>query len=104
MNIPSIPHLTSSTLARLMSDADWLVDGLLGTGLSRPVEGPLYIGDRAMNRSGKPIFALDLPSGLDADTGQPWALPFAPRPRRHLWRPNSALASPARANTLVRSP
>jgi NAD(P)H-hydrate epimerase len=25
----------------------------------------------AMNQAGKPIFALDLPSGLDADTGQP---------------------------------
>jgi NAD(P)H-hydrate epimerase len=24
-----------------------------------------------MNRSGKPIFALDLPSGMDADTGRP---------------------------------
>jgi len=47
------------------------VDGLLGTGLSRPVEGRLRAVIEAMNRSGKPIFALDLPSGLDADTGQP---------------------------------
>ncbi len=47
------------------------MDGLLGTGLSRPVEGPLATVIEAMNRSGKPIFALDLPSGLDADTGPP---------------------------------
>ncbi len=50
---------------------DWLVNGLLGTGLSRPVEGPLGIVIEAINHSGKPVFALDLPSGLDADTGRP---------------------------------
>lgn len=55
----------------LLAAADWLVDGLLGTGLSRPVEGPLHIVIEAMNGSGKPILALDLPSGLDADSGQP---------------------------------
>jgi len=55
----------------LLADADWLVDGLLGTGLSRPVEGPLKAVIEAINQSGKPAFALDLPSGLDADTGQP---------------------------------
>src|SRR5262249_40165941 len=47
------------------------VDGLLGTGLSRPVEGPLRTVIEAINRSGKPVLALDLPSGLDADTGRP---------------------------------
>ena len=51
--------------------ADWLVDGLLGTGLTRPVEGLLARAIASMNRSRLPILALDLPSGLDADTGQP---------------------------------
>ncbi|HZW29998.1 MAG TPA: NAD(P)H-hydrate epimerase [Isosphaeraceae bacterium] len=60
-----------AALLPLLADADWLVDGLLGTGLSRPVEGPLRTVIEAVNQSGKPIFALDLPSGLDADTGQP---------------------------------
>jgi NAD(P)H-hydrate epimerase len=63
--------LDSAKLASLVADADWLVDGLLGTGVSRPVEGPLRDVIELLNRSGKPIFALDLPSGLDADTGQP---------------------------------
>ena len=48
-----------------------MVDALLGTGLTRPVEGTLQAVIEAMNRSGKPILALDLPSGLDADSGQP---------------------------------
>lgn len=58
-------------LDALLADADWLVDGLLGTGLTRPVEGTLRGVIEAMNRCGKPILALDLPSGLDADTGKP---------------------------------
>ena len=63
--------LDPAMLRALLADADWLVDGLLGTGLSRPVEGPLKAVIEAINASGKPVFALDLPSGLDADTGQP---------------------------------
>jgi NAD(P)H-hydrate epimerase len=63
-----------AALSPLLADTDWLVDGLLGTGLSRPVEGPLRTVIEAMNHSGKPILALDLPSGLDADTGQPLGL------------------------------
>jgi len=69
--IPGDSELDPTQLAALLADADWLVDGLLGTGLSRSVEGPLRTVIEAMNRSGKPVFALDLPSGLDADTGQP---------------------------------
>ncbi len=55
----------------LWDGADWLVDGLLGTGLARPVEGLLARAIASMNRSKVPILALDLPSGLDADTGEP---------------------------------
>jgi NAD(P)H-hydrate epimerase len=68
---PSDSELRLSTLAGLMREAEWLVDGILGTGLSRPVEGSLRSVIELMNLSGKPIFALDVPSGLDADTGQP---------------------------------
>jgi NAD(P)H-hydrate epimerase len=62
---------SSEQLDALFASADWIVDGLLGTGLTRTVEGPLRTAIEAMNRSGKPVLALDLPSGLDADTGQP---------------------------------
>lgn len=54
-----------------LSESDWVVDALLGTGLTRPVEGILNAAIALLNRSGKPILALDLPSGLDADTGRP---------------------------------
>ena len=60
-----------NSLAEILAGADWIVDGLLGTGLSRPVLGLLRTAMDAMNAAGKPILALDLPSGLDADTGVP---------------------------------
>jgi NAD(P)H-hydrate epimerase len=68
---PNQSDLEFGPLAAIIATTDWLVDGLLGTGLARPVEGPLRALIELMNSSGKPILALDLPSGLDADTGRP---------------------------------
>jgi NAD(P)H-hydrate epimerase len=65
------PSITPGRLDALLAGTDWVVDALLGTGLTRPVEGILRAVIMAMNHSGKPILALDLPSGLDADSGQP---------------------------------
>jgi len=64
---PATPDL----LEALFETQDWVVDALLGTGLTRPVEELLRSVIEGLNRSGKPVLALDLPSGLDADTGQP---------------------------------
>jgi NAD(P)H-hydrate epimerase len=68
------PSVTPARLDALLAGADWLVDALLGTGLTRPVEGTLRTVIEAVNRSRKPVLALDLPSGLDADSGQPLAV------------------------------
>ena len=49
--------------------SDVIVDGLFGTGITRAITGePARLIQRA-NASGVPILALDIPSGLDADTG-----------------------------------
>lgn len=47
-----------------------VVDALFGTGLARPLEGPVAMGVDAVAESGATVFAVDLPSGLDADTGE----------------------------------
>ena len=49
--------------------ADVVVDALLGTGLSREVSDEYYTVIKAINACGKPILALDIPSGLNANTG-----------------------------------
>ncbi len=43
----------------------WVVDGLFGLGTVRPLEGPAAIWVEALNATGLPVLALDLPSGLD---------------------------------------
>lgn len=50
--------------------SDVLVDALLGTGLDRPVEGLWAEAIRAVNAQSSPVLAVDIPSGLHADTGQ----------------------------------
>lgn len=50
--------------------ADLLVDGLLGTGLSREVSGDFALAIKKINAwVNTPVLALDIPSGLNADTG-----------------------------------
>lgn len=47
-----------------------IVDALLGTGLNREVSGLLAAAVTTINRSRAPVIALDIPSGLNADTGK----------------------------------
>lgn len=69
--IPQEAVADATGLDARIAAAGWVVDGLLGTGLTRPVEGPIRDAIEALNRSGRPVLALDLPSGLDADSGRP---------------------------------
>lgn len=51
--------------------AVWAVDALFGTGLSKPLGPPFDWVAQMMNESGKNVLAIDIPSGLDCDTGEP---------------------------------
>lgn len=50
-------------------NADVLVDALLGTGLDRPVTGLYAEAIQTINSHSSPVIAVDIPSGLNADTG-----------------------------------
>lgn len=55
-------------------DDELQIDALLGTGLDRPIEGVYAVAVGALvaaRRAGARIFAVDIPSGLDADKGRP---------------------------------
>jgi NAD(P)H-hydrate epimerase len=52
-----------------LTDATLVVDGLFGTGLDRPITGGYADAITAIDAAAAPLVALDLPSGLDADTG-----------------------------------
>src|SRR5712671_5329247 len=60
-----VEPLAAATLA----DADLIIDALFGAGLSRPLGGMAAEVVAAINSSGKPIVAVDVPSGLDGTTG-----------------------------------
>lgn len=63
-----------SRLIELLNGADWVVDALFGTGLSRPLEGATREAIELVNTSKRHVLALDVPSGLDAETGEPLGL------------------------------
>ena len=48
-----------------------VVDGLFGIGLNRPLTDDWKKIIQAVNESGIPVLAVDVPSGLNADTGEP---------------------------------
>lgn len=52
------------------ADREILIDALFGVGLNRPVEGRAKDLIVRMNESGRPIVSADLPSGLQADSGE----------------------------------
>jgi NAD(P)H-hydrate epimerase len=57
-------------LGAWLAAADVVVDALLGTGLSGEVRPPYAAAIAALNAAGRPVVAVDLPSGLDADDGR----------------------------------
>lgn len=60
---------TSAFDQSALADCEVLVDAIFGTGLARPVEGEAARAIATMNASGRPVLAIDVPSGLAADTG-----------------------------------
>jgi NAD(P)H-hydrate epimerase len=60
--------------ADLLQDADVVVDAMFGIGLARAVSDRAEAAIMALHQCGAPVLALDLPSGLDADSGRVWGV------------------------------
>ncbi|MEQ8785991.1 MAG: NAD(P)H-hydrate epimerase [Pirellulaceae bacterium] len=63
-------------LQQQLDGADWIVDALLGTGAKGAPRPPLDAVILALNAAPSMRLAVDLPSGLDCDTGQPADVTF----------------------------
>jgi len=57
--------------SNLFQQASLLIDAIFGTGLDRTIEGTYKNIISAINESDAPCIALDIPSGLDCDSGKP---------------------------------
>lgn len=60
-----------------LANAEVVVDAIFGTGLSRALDPTMIERINAINDCGVPILSLDIPSGLDADTGAVWGAAVA---------------------------
>lgn len=67
----SIRHVESmESLRKELAHCDAVVDAIFGTGLTRNVEGIYSDVIQMINRSGKKVFSIDIPSGINGDTGK----------------------------------
>jgi len=82
---------------RMFAGAAWIVDGLLGTGVRGPVQDPYKSLIALMNESPARRFAIDIPSGLDCDTGRPLGAAVAAHYTATFVAPKRGLVQPAAA-------
>ncbi|MEO0079197.1 MAG: NAD(P)H-hydrate dehydratase [candidate division WOR-3 bacterium] len=67
----SLREVTSpDELPSLFQNQEVVIDAIFGTGLSRPPEGIYAEAIRLINRSKALVVAIDIPSGVDSDTGK----------------------------------
>lgn len=74
IDMTSAAAMTPGDVDAVLSTSDVVIDALLGTGRRRPIEGTMAdilskLRDRQKHRSGMKVVAVDLPTGLDADSG-----------------------------------
>lgn len=65
-----IDRCDTERLRGVLASARLVVDGIFGTGLSRAPDGVCAQVIGMVNAAGAPVLSLDVPSGLDADTGE----------------------------------
>jgi ADP-dependent NAD(P)H-hydrate dehydratase / NAD(P)H-hydrate epimerase len=64
-------HGDLEALGRALHGCAYVIDGLFGVGLTRPLEGWWCQAIERVNVAARPVLSIDLPSGLDGDSGEP---------------------------------
>ncbi len=63
------PYKSQEQATTLFQESDILIDAIVGTGLSTAITGRYAEAIDTINEANRPVVAIDLPSGLHADTG-----------------------------------
>ena len=69
LGIPIYP--LNKSVPILLKSADIIIDAIFGIGLTRAIQGPVKELIVQINSLNKPVVAVDIPSGLDTDSGRP---------------------------------
>jgi len=69
--IHQIDQMGRAKFSDMLRQSDLLVDAMLGTGTAGPARQPFRTAIETINQANKKVIALDIPSGLDCDTGEP---------------------------------
>jgi NAD(P)H-hydrate epimerase len=69
MDVELVQNAPEQALADIIAWSDVLVDAVLGVGLSSPLKGRYARVVNAINESGRPVVSVDIPTGINADTG-----------------------------------
>ncbi len=85
-------HAVAAALGR---KPDWVVDGLFGIGLNRPLSEAWRALFGTVDASGARVLAMDVPSGLDADTGNTWGAAIRADVTLTVGAPKRGLLAPA---------
>lgn len=90
----------AESMSPFLVGAEWIVDALLGTGASGPPRPPLDRAIGALNAATGRKLAIDLPSGLDCDSGDPSEPTFRADHTCTFVAPKIGFANPAAADYL----
>ena len=63
-------YTSASNIQSGLKKADIIIDAIFGTGLKKDISGVYAKAIDLINRSKKPVIAVDIPSGIDSDNGQ----------------------------------
>jgi hydroxyethylthiazole kinase-like uncharacterized protein yjeF len=91
----SFSKIPAARRLRVLQRANVLVDALLGTGIKSPLRVPMFDAIATLNAARKPVVAVDLPSGLDAETGRPQETAVKARVTVTMAAPKKGLLKPA---------
>jgi NAD(P)H-hydrate epimerase len=93
-------NFAAAGFANELGGADWVVDAILGTGATGSPRPPWDAAIELMNAAAGRRLAVDLPSGLDCDTGQPGEPTFRADHTCTFVAPKAGFGNPAAAQYL----